>query len=59
LAYPITGRTKRLGVSENRELGKIVGSKREEVTGGWTELHYEELYDLYLLLNINDTEEQI
>lgn len=46
-------------MSENRELGKIVGSKREEVTGGWTELHYEELYDLYLLLNINDTEEQI
>jgi len=34
-------------------------SKREEVTGGWRELHYEELHDLYLLLNINDTEEQI
>lgn len=46
-------------MSESRVVGKILGSRREEGTGGWTELHYEELYDLYLLLNINDTEEQI
>jgi hypothetical protein len=59
LVYPIKGRTQRLRVSESRVVGKILGSRREEGTGGWTELHYEELYDLYLLLNINDTEEQI
>jgi hypothetical protein len=59
LVYPVKGRTQRLRVSESRVTGKILGSKREEVTGGWRELHYEELHDLYSLLNINDTEEQI
>jgi len=46
-------------VSESRVVGKLLGSKREEVTGGWTKLHYEELHDLYSLLNISDTEKQI
>jgi len=46
LVYPIKGRTQRLRVSESRVMGKILGSKREEVTGGWRELHYEELHDL-------------
>jgi hypothetical protein len=46
LVYPIQGRTQRLRVSESRVVGKILGSKREEVTGGWTEQHLEELYDL-------------
>lgn len=46
-------------MSESRLVGKILGSEREKGTGGWTELHYEELYDLYLLLNINDTDEHI
>ena len=36
----------RLRVSENRML-RILGSKREEVTGEWRKLHNEELNDLY------------
>jgi hypothetical protein len=36
----------RLRVFENRELWKIFGPKRGEVTGGWRKLHNEELYDL-------------
>jgi hypothetical protein len=34
-------------VSENRVLRRIFGPKRDEVTGGWTELHNEELHNLY------------
>jgi hypothetical protein len=34
-------------VIENRVLRKIFGPKREEVTGGWINLHNEELYSLY------------
>jgi len=41
LVYPIKGRTQRLRVSESRVVGKILGSKREAVIGGWTDLHYE------------------
>jgi hypothetical protein len=37
----------RLGVFENRVLSRIFGSKRDEVTGEWRELHNEELHDLY------------
>jgi hypothetical protein len=37
----------RLGVFENRVLRKIFGPKKDEVTGEWTELHNEELHDLY------------
>jgi hypothetical protein len=42
----------RLRVFENRVLGKILGPKREEVTGEWRKLHDEELSDLYSLRNI-------
>jgi hypothetical protein len=34
-------------VIENRVLRRIFGSKRDEVTGGWRELHNEELHNLY------------
>jgi len=42
----------RLRVFENRVLRKIIGSKRDEVTGEWRELHNEELNDLYCSPNI-------
>jgi hypothetical protein len=34
-------------VFENRVLRGIFGAKRDEVTGGWRKLHYEELHNLY------------
>jgi hypothetical protein len=34
-------------VFKNRVLKRILGPKRDEVTGGWTKLHNEELRDLY------------
>jgi hypothetical protein len=34
-------------VFENRVLRRILGPKREEVTGEWIKLHNEELRDLY------------
>jgi hypothetical protein len=34
-------------VFENRVLRRILGSKRDEVTGGWSKLHNKELHDLY------------
>jgi hypothetical protein len=37
----------RLRVFENRVLRRIFGPKRDEVTGGWTKLHNEELHGLY------------
>jgi hypothetical protein len=37
----------RLGVFENRVLKRILGPKRDEVTGEWRKLHNEELHDLY------------
>jgi hypothetical protein len=37
----------RLRVFENRVLRRIFGPKRDEVTGGWTELHNGELHGLY------------
>jgi hypothetical protein len=37
----------RLRVFENRVLRRIFGRKRDEVTGGWRELHNEELHSLY------------
>jgi hypothetical protein len=37
----------RLRVFENRVLRGIFGPKREEVIGGWGELHNEELHNLY------------
>jgi hypothetical protein len=42
----------RLRVFENRVLRKIFGPKRDEVTGEWRRLHYEELNDLYSSPNI-------
>jgi len=36
----------RLRVFENRVLGRILGPKRDEVTGEWRKLHNEELNDL-------------
>ena len=37
---------------ENRVLRRAFGPKRDEVTGEWGKLHYEELRDLYSLPNI-------
>jgi hypothetical protein len=34
-------------VFENRVLRRIFGPKRDEVTGGWRELHNEELHNVY------------
>jgi hypothetical protein len=34
-------------VLENRVLRRIFGPKRDEETGGWRELHNEELHNLY------------
>jgi hypothetical protein len=41
-----------LRVFENRVLRRIVGPKREELTGGGRKLHNEELNDLYSSLYI-------
>jgi hypothetical protein len=40
-------RMHRLRVLENRVLEGIFGQKRDEVTGGWRNLHNEDLLDLY------------
>jgi hypothetical protein len=42
----------RLKVFENRVLKRIFGPKRDEVTGGWSTLHNEELCNLYSSPNI-------
>jgi hypothetical protein len=34
-------------VSENRALRRIFGPKRDEVAGGWRNLHSEELLNFY------------
>jgi hypothetical protein len=39
-------------VCENRELRRIFGPKKDEVTGEWRELHNEKLNKLYSSLNI-------
>jgi hypothetical protein len=39
-------------VFENRVLGRILCSKREEVKGDWRKLHNEELHNLYSSPNI-------
>jgi len=38
-------------VFENRVLRRVLGPKRDEVTGEWEKLHNEELSDLYSLPN--------
>jgi hypothetical protein len=40
-------------VFENRVLRRIFGPKRDDVTGDWRKLHYEELHSLYSSPNIN------
>jgi len=42
----------RLGMFENRVLRRIFGTKRDEVTGEWRKLHFEEFNDLYFSSNI-------
>jgi hypothetical protein len=39
-------------VFENRVLRRIIGPKRDEVTGEWRRLHNEELNDHYSSINI-------
>jgi hypothetical protein len=43
----------RLEVFENKVLRRIPGPKRDEIIGGWRELHNEELHNLYSSPNIN------
>jgi hypothetical protein len=42
----------RLWVSENWVVKRISGPKRDEVTGGWKKLYYEEVHNLYSSPNI-------
>jgi hypothetical protein len=42
----------RLRVFENRVLRRMLGTKRDSVTGGWRKLYNEELRDLYSSLSI-------
>jgi hypothetical protein len=52
-AWDLTLREERgLKVSENRVLGTVFGSRREEVAGGWRRLHNEELQNLYTSPNV-------
>ena len=43
---------RRLRVSENRELRRVFGTKRDKATGEWKKLHNEEVNDLYSSPNI-------
>jgi hypothetical protein len=52
-AYKMMRRSKcgenRLSACENMVLRKIFGRKRRKVTGGWSKLHNEKLYELSAL----------
>jgi hypothetical protein len=39
---------KEVSVLENRVLRKILGTKKDEVTGNWEQVHNEQLHDRYL-----------
>jgi cell division protein FtsL len=53
VTWSLTWREERtLREFENRMLRRIFGPKRDEVTGEWRELHYEEFNDLYWSSNI-------
>jgi hypothetical protein len=43
---------RRLKVFENRVLRRVFGPRKDEGTGEWRKLYYEELNDLYSLPNI-------
>jgi hypothetical protein len=43
---------RRLRVFENRVLRRISGQTKNEITGDWRKLHYEELYKLYSSPNV-------
>ena len=43
---------RKLRVFDNRVLRRIIGPRRNEVTGEWRKLHKEELNDLYCSPNI-------
>jgi hypothetical protein len=46
--WSLTARVEhKLRVFENRVLRRIIGPKRDGVTGGWRKLHNEELHNLY------------
>jgi hypothetical protein len=46
------GAKHRLRVFENRVLRRILGPKRDKVTGDWRKLHNEEPHNLYSSQNI-------
>jgi hypothetical protein len=51
--WPLTVREEHtLKVYDNRVLGRIFGSEREEVAGGWRTLHNEVLCNVYASPNI-------
>jgi hypothetical protein len=39
-------------VFENRVLGRLFGPKKDEMVGGWINVHNEELHNLYSSSNI-------
>jgi hypothetical protein len=42
----------RLNIFENRVLGRVCGTKKDEITGGKRKLHNEELHNLYSSPNV-------
>jgi hypothetical protein len=43
---------RRLRVLENRVLRRMLGPKRDEITGEWRKIHNEGLHDLYFSPNV-------